>query len=143
MVNTVLNSVTKQLGSTFGSKYHYYVEDVEQKLARPCFTVDVLNPLCRSVNSTDYRWTIPVVVHYYTNNERLSKQDCYSIGNQALESLEYITISNRLVRGEDMSFTLADDVLEIFITYRFWSEKERSVLDTMDDVELLPTKVIE
>ena len=45
MVNDLLSAVTKQLGTTFGNSYRYHVEDVEQGLKKPCFTVDLLIPL--------------------------------------------------------------------------------------------------
>jgi hypothetical protein len=48
MVNKILNAITKQLGTTFGKSYRYYMENVEQGLTKPCFTTDVLIPLQRS-----------------------------------------------------------------------------------------------
>ena len=77
MVNSLLNAVTKQLGTTFGNKYRYYVEDVEQNLTKPCFTADVLIPLQRSKSPILYDRTIPIVVHYFSDSETNIKQDCY------------------------------------------------------------------
>ena len=54
MVNSILNAVTKQLGTTFGNGYHYYVEDVEQGLTEPCFTVDLLIPSSFAILSSEY-----------------------------------------------------------------------------------------
>lgn len=123
MVNTVLISISKALYDTFGDNYHYYMENIEQGVKQPCFTIDVLNPLNRSVNRKDYYRTIPCVIHYFTDNKSTSKAECYNIGEQALECLEYLNIGGRLVRAEDMSYTMVEDVLQIFLTYRFWTEK--------------------
>lgn len=123
MVNLVLDSISKALYTAFGNSYHYYVEEIEQNIKLPCFTLKVLNPLSRSVNHKDYYRTVPCVIHYFTADKITSNKDCYSIGEQVLECLEYLNIDGNLVRAEDMSYTMVDDVLQIFLTYRFWTEK--------------------
>ena len=140
MVNKVLDASSKALHTKFGSSYHYYKENVEQKAELPCFNLGVLNPLCRSVNRKDYRWTIPCVHHYFTNNKTTALNECYSVGEQALECLEYLDIDGRLIRGEDMSYTMVDDVLQIFITYRFWTEKPEA-FDKMEELDAIESSV--
>ena len=73
MVNDFLNAVTKQIGKTFGTTYHYYVENVEQGLIKPCFTVDMLTPLERSRSAILYDRTFPLVVHYFGINQEKIK----------------------------------------------------------------------
>lgn len=134
MVNTVLNSISKALYTTFGNSYHYYVEGIEQNSKLPCFHIGVLNPLNRSVNRKDYYRTVPCVIHHFTNDKKNTNKTCYSIGEQVLECLEYLEIDGRLVRAEDMSYTMVDDVLQVFCTYRFWTEKPETN-DPMEDLE--------
>lgn len=141
MVNTVLDSITTTLYTTFGDSYHYYVEDTEQASKLPCFTIDVLNPLSRSVNKKDYYRTIPCVIHYFTNNKTTTTKECYSIGEKVLDCLEYINIGERIVRGEDMSYTMVDDVLQIFITYHFWTEKNTVIETDMETLDHPETKL--
>lgn len=119
MVNSVLTAVTKQLGKTFGTTYHYYVENVEQGLMKPCFTVDVLIPLQRSKSKVLYDRTMPLVIHYFSDSENNVKNDCYAMGEQLIECLEYLPFKNTILRGEDVSWQLVDDVLQVFITYKF------------------------
>lgn len=119
MVNSVLTAVTKQLGKTFGTTYHYYVENVEQGLMKPCFTVDVLIPLQRSKSKVLYDRTMPLVIHYFSDSENNVKNDCYAMGEQLIECLEYLPFKNTILRGEDISWQLVDDVLQVFITYKF------------------------
>lgn len=140
MVNTVLNSISKALYTTFGNTYRYYVEDIEQNVKLPCFTLGVLNPLCRSINRKDYYRTVPCVIHFFTNDKANLTKTCYSIGEQTLECLEYLDIDGHLVRAEDMSYTLVDDVLQIFLTYRFWTEKTEN-LTPMEDLEYVESPV--
>lgn len=135
MVNSLLNAVTKQLGTTFGNKYHYYVEDVEQGLQKPCFTTNVIIPLQRKKSPVLYDRTMPLVVHYFSDSKQNKKQDCYAIGERIVECLEHLPFKNTLLRGEDISYQIIeDDVLQVFITYKFttkWVESDVDMLTEM------------
>ena len=139
MVNSLLNSVTKQLGTTFGTKYCYYVENVEQNLTKPCFTIDLLMPMERSKSPILYDRTMPLVVHYFSDSKTNLKQDCYSMAERVLECLEYLPYQNSILRGEDISWQITDNVLQIFITYRFTTVMSKETADNME--ELLETTV--
>lgn len=119
MVNKVLDAITRQLGTTFGTDYHYYVENVEQGLTTPCFTVAMLEPRQRSKSPVMYDRTMPLVIHYFNDNQTTLNKDCYAIAEQIVDCLEYLPFEGTLLRGENMSWTIADDVLQVFITYRF------------------------
>lgn len=138
MVESILNAVTKQLGTTFGNKYRYYVENVEQDLKKPCFTVDVLIPLQRSKSPVLYDRTMPLVIHYFSDSKTNLKQDCYSMSEQIVECLEYLPFENGLIRGEDISWHIVDDVLQVFVTYKFTTKK---VTVEEDGIETLETNV--
>lgn len=133
MVNALLNAVTKQLGTHFGDKYRYYVEDVEQGLTKPCFTVDTLIPIQRSKSPILYDRTIPIVVHYFSDSKSNLKSDCYAIGEQAVECLEYLQFKNTIIRGLDISYQIVDDVLQIFITYKFTTRLVTDEADSMTE----------
>lgn len=133
MVNSLLNAVTKQLGQTFGASYRYYVENVEQNLTKPCFTVDTLIPLQRSKSPVLYDRTMPMVVHYFSDSKTNLKQDCYSIGEQLVECLEYLPFKNTILRGQDISYQIVDDVLQVFITYKFTTRLVTEEVDPMDE----------
>ena len=134
MVNKILDSVTIQLGKTFGTDYHYYVENVKQDLQTPCFTVDMLQPLERSRSPILYNRTMPVVIHYFNDNQETLKKDCYMIAEQAIECLEYLPVDNTIIRGENIKWLMVDDVLEIFVTYRFITTKVVDELDSMSEL---------
>ena len=139
MVESLLNAVTKQLGTTFGSKYRYYVEDIEQNLTKPCFTVDMLLPTQRSKSPILYNRTMPIVVHYFSDSKTNLKQDCYSMGEQIVECLEHLPYKNTLIRGEDISWHIVDNVLQVFITYKFTTK--RVTTDEEDIIETLESDV--
>ena len=134
MVNSFLNAVTKQLGTTFGTNYWYYVENIEQNLTKPCFTIDLLMPMERSKSPVQYDRTMPLVVHYFSDSKTNLKQDCYSMAEQIVDCLEYLPFKNTLIRGENISWQIVDDVLQIFITYKFTTKKVISEYN-MEDLE--------
>ena len=138
MVNSILTAVTKQLGKTFGTSYRYYVEDVEQGLLKPCFTVAPLLPLQRSRSKVLYDRTMPLVIHYFSDSKTDLKDDCYSMSEQIVECLEYLPFKDTLLRGEDISWQIIDDVLQVFVTYKFITvkvtEEETGMGDMTDTV---------
>ena len=134
MVNSLLNSVTKQLGSTFGTGYRYYVENVEQNLTKPCFTIDMLMSMERSKSPVLYDRTIPLVVHYFSDSKTNLKQDCYSMAERILECLEYLPYQNSILRGENISWQIVDGVLQIFITYKFTTVMSKETADNMEEI---------
>lgn len=123
MVNSILTAVTKRLGTTFGTSYRYYVENVEQGLQKPCFTVDMLTPLQRSRSPVLYDRTMPLVIHYFSGSEKDLKKDCYSMAEQIVECLEYLPFQTTKLRGEDISWQIVDDVLQVFVTYKFMTKR--------------------
>lgn len=135
MVNKILQATTTQLYSNFGDGYKYYVENVEQNLTKPCFTVDVLIPLQRSKSPILYDRTMPMVIHYFSNDKKDTKTDCYLKAEQIVECLEYLPFNNTILRGEDISWQITDgEVLQVFITYRFETQR---VTEAIDDMETL------
>ena len=139
MVNSILDAVTKQLGKTFGLDYRYYVENVQQDLVKPCFTIDMLLPTERSKSPILYERTMPMVIHYFSGSKENLKKDCYAMAERTLECLEYIPYEKTILRGEDISWQIVDDVLQIFITYRFTAVMSKATADNME--ELLDTTV--
>lgn len=134
MVNDVLNAITVQLGKTFGLDYKYYVEDVKQGLVRPCFTIDMILPLQRSKSPVLYDRTMPVVIHYFHDDETKVKKVSYSMAEKVIECLEYLPFQDTFLRGEDISWQMIDDVLQIFITYKFTTTKLTEVEESMEEI---------
>ena len=139
MVNDFLNAVTTQLGKTFGTAYHYYVENVEQGLTKPCFTVDMITLVERSKSAILYDRTMPLVVHYFGKDQKTIKRDCYGIAENLVACLEYIPFRNTIIRGENISWHLVDDVLQVFVTYKFTTKTDVPFENAMED--LSETKV--
>lgn len=134
MVNAVLNAVTKQLGTTFGNTNRYYVEDVEQMLETPCFNIALLLPLQRSRSPVLYDRKFPIVIHWFSDSKNNIKKECYEMAEQVVECLEYLPFKDTLLRGEDISWQIVDDVLQIFITYSFTTKLVTPVEETPEEL---------
>ena len=131
MVNGMMDAITTQLHATFGSSHRYYVEDVEQNLSKPCFTIDIIVPLQRSRSPLLYDRTMPMVIHYHTADKKDTKKDCYGVAEKLTECLEYLPFKGTTLRGENISWQIVDEVLQFFITYKFTTRK-----DTEDEIKM-------
>ena len=134
MVNSILDAVTAQLGKTFGTSYHYYVENVEQNLSPKSFTVDTILPTMRSRSPTLYDRQVPIVLHYFSDDKNNLKKDCYSMAERIIECLEYLPYESTLLRGEDISWQLTENVLQVFITYDFTTKVDKEDDAKMEDL---------
>lgn len=82
---------------------------------------------------------MPIVVHYFSDKKDTLKKDAYEIGEKAMEGLEYLPFENGLIRGEDLSWLLVDDVLQIFLTYKF---KTKKIVEAETNMEKVESKVM-
>lgn len=135
MVDKVADAITTQLAVTFGDEYHYYLEDVEQNLTRPCFTIYALQSRERSRNPVLYDRTVPVVVHYFSDKKSGVRKNAYQIAEQVMDCLEYLPFDGSYIRGENISYMMVDEVLEVFITYRFRTQKVLAPETDMEELE--------
>ena len=130
----MLDALTVQLGKTFGTAQHYYVENVKQNITKPCFTIDMLTPLQRSISPRLYERTMPIVIHWFGENQSTLKKDCYQMAERVVECVEYIPYENTMLRGENISWEIVDNVLQIFVTYKFTTVMSKETEDNMEEI---------
>ena len=134
MVNKILDAITIRLHSTFGDNYKYYMENIEQGLSKPCFTVDTLIPLQRRKSPVLYDRTMPMVIHYFTEDKQDTKADCYAKAEQIVECLEHLPFESTILRGENISWQIVDEVLQVFITYKFTTRLVTPTEESMSEI---------
>ena len=78
---------------------------------------------------------MPIVVHYFTDDKKDIKINCYDMAERVVECLEYLPFKTTILRGENISWQMVDDVLQIFITYRFTTVKTTPAEDDMESIE--------
>lgn len=137
MVNKVLDAITTALYNVFGDDFKYYVEDIPQKLKTPCFTVETIEYNVRSYSKTRHFMTIPLVIQFFPKNEVNSKKYNYNIGSKIADAVEYINADGVLLRSENINYELNNDVLQVFVTYSFWTRDSVSsdYSDYMEDLK--------
>ena len=133
MVNDLLDAITIQLHETFGDDYKYYVENIEQNLIKPCFTIDAVTATKRSTSPVLYDRTVPIVVHYFHDTKSDAKKTGYAIAERVSECLEYLPMLGVLLRGYDISWQFTEDVVQVFVTYKFTARNVQEIT-YMDDV---------
>lgn len=140
MVNKTINAVIAALHNTFGDDYSYLKENNEQGLPTPCFLVSLLRPTSRGSLWRTYSRVMPIVINYFPKSDVRPKNECYDIGERALEAVEVIEIEGVKVSGTDLEIQLVDDVLQIFVTYDFWTqtvrEPDEPVEELVSDISL-------
>ena len=141
MVNKTINAVIAALHNTFGDDYSYLKENNEQGLPTPCFLVSLLRPTSRGRLWRTYSRVMPIVINYFPKSDVRPKNECYDIGERALEAVEVIEIEGVKVSGTDLEIQLVDDnVLQIFVTYDFWTqtvrEPDEPVEELVSDISL-------
>lgn len=141
MVNKTINAVMTALYNTFGDDYSYLKENNEQGLPTPCFLVSLLRPTSRGGLWRTYNRVMPIVINYFPKSDVRPKNECYDVGERALEAVEVIEIEGVKVSGTDLEIQLVDDnVLQIFVTYDFWTqtvrEPDEPVEELVSDINL-------
>lgn len=141
MVNKTINAVMTALYNTFGDDYSYLKENNEQGLPTPCFLVSLLRPTSRGGLWRTYNRVMPIVINYFPKSDLRPKNECYDIGERALEAVEVIEIEGVKVSGTDLEIQMLDDnVLQIFVTYDFWTqtvrEPDEPVEELVSDINL-------
>lgn len=133
MVIQLFDDITRALHSEFGDSHKYYIEEIEQNSKKPCFSIGALNPIIKSRSLRRYNRVTPIVIHYFTEKDNTSeaKKDCYSVAERLWQLLEYLPYNGGLIRGEDMSWTLVEGVLQFFVTYSFdvYKENETQLME--------------
>lgn len=141
MVNKTINAVMTALYNTFGDDYSYLKENNEQGLPTPCFLVSLLRPTSRGGLWRTYNRVMPIVINYFPKSDVRPKNECYDVGERALEAVEVIEIEGVKVSGTDLEIQMVDDnVLQIFVTYDFWTqtvrEPDEPVEELVSDINL-------
>ncbi len=134
MLNDIITGIAKALGTTFGSEYRVYKNDVQQGLTEPCFFIAALKPEQTPLRGDRAVWQHPFDVLYFPK-EPGTNEKLYNAAEQLMGALRYITLPNGdLLRGTSVSYEAADGVLHFFVTYSMFVDisKVRPSMETLD-----------
>ena len=133
-LNDILDAISIKLNQIFGDKYTIYTNSIEQGFNMPCFYIKQLpENRYKKVGNRYYNET-SFVIHVFL--EKATIEELNEIG-QELYELEYIELLNKeLLRGSSMKTEIVDNVLEFFIDYNFYTFKQATLVDSMQNVTI-------
>ena len=149
MIDKTINACTNKLYSEFGSGYTLYVDAPDQNFKTPSFIVDVINPMQerkRPFSLRDeegehvvfrpammYYRIMPTLIQYFPKDKK-GKHECLQVAERIFNTIEEITIDGKVIRGADFEMQITEDVLQIFVTYRFYTMKVEGDYETFETV---------
>lgn len=134
MLNDIITGIAKALGTTFGSEFRVYKNDVKQGFTEPCFFVATLKPDQKTLLGDRSIWRFPFDIHFFPK-EPGTNEELYSVAEYMALGLRYITLPNGdLLRGLSISYEAVDGVLHFFITYNMivTIPKELPTMETLE-----------
>ena len=120
MVNQILDAISKAIGNEFGSEYEIYLEPINQGLQEPCFIVACIVNKNKLFRGKRYLKKQQFSINYLSEKNSLSEFN--DVSERLFECLEYINDGD-LIRGENMSSEVIDNMLVFSVDYDFFVKK--------------------
>lgn len=115
MINAIISGISTKLDGAFG--YEIYDEEIKQGLQEPCFFIKCLNPTNNLFLGKRYFRKNSFVIQYFPKSEHKPKEECYAVGEDLMQQLEFIPVLDSVLRGTEMNYEVIDSVLNFFVNY--------------------------
>lgn len=115
MIKKTIEAIARQLKKEFGEEYEIWIDAQEQGLKEPCFFVQIITD-SQSLQLTGYyrhNQTFDIIYFPKTRNTF----ELVEIAERLYPAMEYIELSDFLVRGKNMHTEIVEDTLHFFIDY--------------------------
>lgn len=133
MINSIIEAISISLNAEFGDDYTTYTESIEQGLNKPCFFVFCINPTNRVFFGKRYFRQNQFCIQFFPADESRENEDCNAVAERLFSCLEYITVTEDLVRGTKMKYEIVDGVLNFFVNYDMFVYKVEPS-DAMEEI---------
>ena len=110
-------STIKVLPAPVSPTSEIYGEETKQGLEEPCFFVKCLNPTNKLFLGKRYFRKNSFVVQYFPKSKHSPNAECYEVGEELMQCLEYIPVLDAMLRGTAMNYEVIDGVLNFFVNY--------------------------
>lgn len=131
--NDIIDGVSIKLNKLFGDEYKIYTNSVKQGLEMPCFFIKALPSSKKKLIGNRYENELNLVIHSRLEEENMEEFNNIS---DKLYELEYVTLLNEdMLKGYDMKTEISDGVLLFFITYKFFTYKETTKVNDMEELK--------
>lgn len=135
MLNDIITGIAKALGTTFGSEFRVYKNDVKQGFTEPCFFVATLKPDQKTLLGDRSIWRFPFDIHFFPKDGG-TNEELYNVAEYLMFGLRYITLPNGdMLRGTSISYEVVEGVLHFFVNYNMIVNIPKE-LPTMETLEI-------
>lgn len=132
--NDVIDGISIKLDGLFGDEYTIYTNNVKQELEMPCFFIKELPSSKQKLIGDRYENTNNLVIHTMLNDSEDITERLNDIADK-LYDLEYITLVNGdMLKGFDMKTEISDNVLLFFVTYKYFTYKNKGNDTKMEEL---------
>jgi hypothetical protein len=135
MINSIIEGICIALSAEFGDECTIYTDSVEQGLKEPCFFVLCLNPTNRVFLGERYFRTNQICIQFFPSEKDNKREECNAAAERLFRCLEYITVTDDLIRGTKMNSETVDGVLNFFVNYDLFTVKRKESTDSMGGLE--------
>lgn len=133
MYKEILIGIVQKLDAAFG--YPVYIDDVEQKLNPPCFTVTRVEGRQGKEVGNRYKLLNSYDIKYFTETKKPAMEHI-EVEEKCTNVLEWITVSGMLTKATSIRANVIDGILHIFVDYDFHVFKQTQKEEPMSDMTI-------
>lgn len=138
MIMEIVKAMSKQIHLAIGD-ITIYSEQIKSNMKKPCVFISLLNFEEDKIMANRYFQKLSFNVSYYPLENLCKNEEFFDIGTKIKDSLEQIkTMDNdTLLNGTNMSFTVKDGYLNVFVTYGYFVLKESEKAEKMGMLSII------
>lgn len=132
----IQDGISEQLYKCFGEQYEIYPEEVKQGLKKPCFFIKLIKPSFTKERDEIYYAENLYCVHFFPENTKEPKAECYATLDRLYMALELIEINGNPVRGIGMNGEIHDEILQFHVNYNVFVRRVNDPI-MMETLEII------
>lgn len=134
MYDQIMDAVTQRLDELFeGDGYTIYTDEVAQDLREPCFFVSFLEPSEKQRIGNRYYRETGMAVQFLPGEADQPSRLLRQVAECLMGGLEYVMMPDgKPIRGTNREWKVADGVLNFFVNYNVFVQKEKGKEDAME-----------
>ncbi len=135
MLQDTITGISQRLNELFGDEYEIYTGKVEPDINRPYFLINMLKVTQEQKLGNCYYRKQPFCLQYFPK-ENNNSIEIVRVSERLLDGLQYIKVSEDLVRGTDMSAEEQEGVLKFYVNYNMFLCKPEAEAESMEQVQV-------
>ena len=140
MIEALTKAISIALHGEFGDSYKNYTEEVRQGLKEPCFFISCVHPTYTLFRGSRYRKENQFCIQYFPKNPCRAQEESNQVAERLFACLEIIRIDNRKIRGTKMEYEEVDGILNFFVHYDVFVQKQQDLVPMEELLETFRTK---